>query len=660
MFKKPSRPRVRPSYPNATRQWQGLIFILICIGAIEVISEQFGRLRSPGGLLVLAILFTTYWSGLRQGLIACLITMAYLTYAYSEPGHLFTYVPINASRLINGAILFPILTFLIGSLDGRLRNAAIREFDAQEKAEEEEGQRLSSERMQHFVLDSAIDAIVVATGEGRVSLWNARAESLFGWRSSEIVGKLLSDTIIPSASREDHIAGLKRFHETGEGVIIGQRTELIAQKKDGQEFPVELSVSVQRTAEGPIFIGFIRDITEQRKLGERLRQAQKMEAIGTLAGGIAHDFNNILTAIKGNIRLAREDSPVPDSVQVSLAEIEKSVRRATYVVRQILTFSHAKESHPEAVDLVETLHDAVGLLRATIPASMQIEELFGSEPLPVFADSTDIHMIVLNLGINASQALGGKGGRFDIEATPVNLDDDASATSLGLKTGEYVRISFRDTGCGMDGPTLERAFDPFFTTKPPGEGTGLGLSVVYGIVTRYGGAVTVYSEVGKGTVFHVYLPRTESEKAAAPAIVGSLQQGRGERVLYIDDDEALVFMMSRMLKRLNYNITAYSNPVEALETFRADPDAYDIVITDMSMPELSGPEMVRGIQELRPELPVIMVTGYIRPADLEQARHLGIRELVLKPNTVDEMSEVLQRVLDQTILGARAESETGR
>jgi PAS domain S-box-containing protein len=649
-----TRQKKRPSYPSAARQGFGLLLIALVIGAIEAFEATYGVLDSPGGLLLISVIFVSYWSGLRTGMIAAAIAYCYLLVEYSTAGALFHYTPRNLNRIINTAILLPGLAALVGSIQGRLRNAGIREFDAQAKADAEATQRQitqselkSMDELYGLVVASAMDAIIAMREDGRITLWNPNAETVFGWKSEEVVGKLLADTVVPPGHREAHIRGLKRFIETGQQNLFGKRLELSALSKDGREFPIELTIVPHKTDEGYIFIGFVRDLTEQRKLNERLRQAQKMEAIGTLAGGIAHDFNNILTAVSGNLMLVRADIPSEDSTQESLSEIEKAVLRATYLVRQILTFSRARDADPEILDLPDTLREAIKLLQATIPATMEIEAHFEPDLPPIFADATDIHQIILNLGINAYQAMSGSSGKFEVQVNSMTLDETTADSLLSVTPGRYVRISVGDTGCGMDSHTLQRVFEPFFTTKALGEGTGLGLSVVYGIVERHHGAITIYSEPTKGTVFHIYFPVADGAVEKEEAKTSETWSGDGERILYVDDDEALVFMMTRMLRRLNYQVVGYQHPSEALEAFKSNPSAFDLVITDMSMPHMDGPALVQELHSIRPDLPIVMVTGYIRPNDMDQAHRLGVKELILKPNTVVEMSEVLHRILSE-------------
>jgi len=655
MFSKRGRERKRPRYPSPARQWQGILAVAFFLGCIEVFAPSVTTASRAGGFLCLFILFVTYWSGLRAGMISFALLIAYFLNLYAEPGGFLVLSARNWMRIRSTSIQMPIYILIVGCVQGRLRNITNKEFDAREKAEAEELQRLSaeddlrsSENMRRLVIDSALDAIVAMDEEGRITLWNRNAEALFGWTADEVMGRLLGETIVPPDMRETHANGLRRFLEMGEANVIGKRIELSAFTKDEKEFPVEISIAQHRTERGYVFVGFLRDLTEQKKLNERLRQAQKMEAIGTLAGGIAHDFNNILAAIAGNVALARHDTQHDDPAQENLLEIEKSVARATYVVRQILTFSRAAETTPHVIDVAATLQESVKLLRATLPASVEVEARFTDRPLFIVADTNDIHQIALNLGINAFQAMNNSSGKFELQAAEVNLDESAESSLLGLPPGRYVKISAGDNGCGMDAQTLSRVFEPFFTTKAPGEGTGLGLSVVYGIVSRNGGSLNAYSEQGRGTVFNIYFPAASAEFAPEepPAVEPTI--GTGERVLYVDDDDALVLMMTRMLRRLNYEVEGFEDAREALKEFQADPGRFDLVITDMSMPYIDGPELVQAIQAIRADIPIVMVTGYIRPDDLEQAGKLGIRELILKPNSVHEMGAALHRILQET------------
>ncbi|HLK15931.1 MAG TPA: PAS domain S-box protein [Fimbriimonadaceae bacterium] len=618
-------------------------------------------MRDPGGIYLLLTVFVTYWSGLRMGLLSGGLVLAYLSLLTYIPWSGYHAVPWNDRHIFGLAIVFALVLLPLGLIQNRMRAAGIRVFDSLQaaRAEEAERQRVeaeleSREEMWQEVLEASLDAIIGIDVDGKVMLWNRSARESFGWTAEEILGKTLPDTVIPGADRDAYAGGFQRYVETGESRIFGRRLEMTARAKDGRLFPIELTVVPHRTKNGTIFFGFARDMTEQRKLSERLRQAQKMEAIGTLAAGIAHDFNNILAAISGNLALAREDIGAGNRADVSLQEIDKSVARATEVVRQILSFSRTTEPVISELDVEPALADALGMLRASAPATMEIDLHVDPELPQLRAEATDLHQIVLNLGINAVHALKGEQGAFQVQAAAIDLDEGTAESLLKLTSGRFVRISFGDTGCGMDPETARRVFDPFFTTKAPGEGTGLGLSVVYGIVERLGGAINVYSEPRRGTVFHVYVPAAGGTAPSESAVVATKPSaGHSERILYVDDDEALVFMVTRMLRRSNYQVAGYTRPSEALEAFRAAPDSFDLAVSDMSMPQLDGPALVRELRAIRPELPVVLVTGYIRDRDRIVAEELGVTELVLKPNTVAELAGAISRMLGASRIARR-------
>jgi PAS domain S-box-containing protein len=510
-----------------------------------------------------------------------------------------------------------------------------------------------------LVADSALDAIIAIRSDGTIILWNQTAASVFGWQSSEVDGKVFVELVLPEAHRKEIKDYMLRYLKTEDDTIFDKRLEIFGLAKDGREFPIELSIVPQKAKEGHTFVAFVRDMTDERALNEHLRQSQKMEAIGMLAGGMAHEFNNILATISGNLVLARGDVPSDHPIVESLSEIEKATTRATYVVRQILNFVAAGEVIDEAIDLEVAVKEAIKLLRSTLPASTEIE-LVCEKGLPaVRAETNEVHQVVLNLGINAQQAMGSQSGKFGVKISTVTLDK-GKAESMGITPGPYVRVSAHDSGCGMDEQTLQRVFEPFFTTKAVGEGTGLGLAIVYGIVTRHLGAISVESELCVGTTFHIYFPavKVATKKAVAKAVVAVA--GNKERILFVDDDEALVLMLTRTLRRLNYDVNGFQNPQQALAAFTADPDGFDVVITDLSMPNMDGATLVQELRAIRPEIPIVMITGFIRPMDLEQALQLGISELILKPNTATEMGEVLHRIFTETTKKEKAVSSSRR
>ena len=407
---------------------------------------------------------------------------------------------------------------------------------------------------------------------------------------------------------------------------------------------------LERDAQGQPWrlMGVCMDVTGHKRLEETVLQAHKMEALGTLAGGVAHDFNNILMAIGGNVELAMSELPADHPARQNLDRVEKASSRAANLVRQILTFSRQQPPARTVIPLEQEVEEAVRLLHATLPARIEIRTEYLPGVPPVSADSTQVHQILMNLGTNAAHAMGESSGLIELRLEGVNISGDRPEATDRLPPGRYVRLSFRDNGCGMDKTTLARAFEPFFTTKGVGKGTGLGLSVVHGIMKNHHGTVTVHSEVGKGTTFHLYFPAAEkaAESArAGPSALNEAPHGNGERILHVDDEEALVLVTKRRLEQVGYVVTGCTDPGEALELFRAHPMEFDVIITDISMPRLPGAELVRAAQQIRPDIPVIMASGYFRSEDYDAADRLGVRELITKPADFRELARVLHRIL---------------
>jgi signal transduction histidine kinase/CheY-like chemotaxis protein len=389
----------------------------------------------------------------------------------------------------------------------------------------------------------------------------------------------------------------------------------------------------------------IGQFIERRQLEEQFRQAQKMEAVGTLSGGIAHDFNNIIGAISGYTELARMDAGENPRVVAHLDEVLQGAKRAAELVRQILAFSRQQEQVRKPIQLRLVVAEALKLLRAMIPASIEFEVSMATDVPTVLADSTQIHQIVMNLGTNASHAMKDRMGRLTVTLENFDVGADGMETHLGLQSGRYVRLSISDTGHGMDQATLSRIFEPFFTTKAPGEGTGLGLAVVQGIMQSHEGIVTAYSHQGEGTTFHLYFPVCGMEEAATGSGITAVPRGEGERILYVDDELPLAQMGGKILERLGYVVEVHTSALEALEAVRAKPEAYDLIITDQMMPRLTGLDLARGLQTIRPGLPIILVTGYTATLTAERVKAMGISNLLLKPISVATLGAAVHRVL---------------
>ena len=384
-----------------------------------------------------------------------------------------------------------------------------------------------------------------------------------------------------------------------------------------------------------------------RKYELQLHHAQKMESLGTLAGGIAHDFNNILGVILGNAVLACAEVGIDSTSLPYLSEIQKAALRARNLVRQILTFSRGQPPELVTQPLRPIVEETHRMLRSMLPARVELDFTLTDATLHVHADATQIQQVLMNLCTNAWQALEDGIGRVGIGLEAVELDDGACQRLGGLTRGAYAHLWVSDTGLGMDAATRERIFEPFFTTKPVGQGTGLGLAVVHGIVAGHQGAVNVESEPGRGSVFHLHFPVFEPDPAApaAPSADIEASHGNGRHVLYVDDDETMVVMVTHLLQHAGYQVDGFQNAKQAIEAVREDPEGFDIVVTDYNMPEYSGLDVAQALSRIRPGLPVVISSGYITDELRIDARNVGVKGLLEKENTFQELGNLVGRLL---------------
>jgi len=492
-------------------------------------------------------------------------------------------------------------------------------------------------------LESSLDGILVVDSQGKKVLQNRRMEQM--WKISPTGGADEPDatTAVFDPDREKYpqqfiekVAYLQAHpDEAGHDVI-----ELIdGTVMDRYSAPV-------RDKAGKYYgrIWSFRDITERRKLEAQFRQAQKMESMGQLAGGIAHDFNNILGAVVGNLSLAQQEAAGQPRLLEFLNEISLASRRASDLVKQILMFSRQNKPEREPVRLNHVVLEALKLLRASMPASIRIQTDLASTPT-VLANTSAIHQVVMNLGTNAWHAMRDQPGVLKVVLNVFNADVDFARIQAGLRPGRYVQLCVSDTGHGMDAGTIERIFDPFFTTKAVGEGTGLGLAVVQGIMQNHDGVITVYSEPGQGTAFHLYFPVFEAAEAAPEIISSPVPQGRGEHILFVDDEAALTRIGKKILERLGYRVTTMNSPTDALAALREQPEAFDLVITDITMPVMDGAKLGSQLLQIQPRLPIILTTGYSLIMTEERVRELGFRELLVKPIPARALGEAVHRAL---------------
>jgi PAS domain S-box-containing protein len=501
---------------------------------------------------------------------------------------------------------------------------------------------------QAALLDHAKDAILLRDTDGTIRFWSKGAERFYGWSSAEALGKNVSELIYRDV--QPFKAAQRSVLETG-----AWTGELSQRTRAGQTVVVEASWTLLRDAQGkPASVLAINsDITERKRLEQQVFRAQRMDSLGTLAGGIAHDFNNILASIVANTSLAAADLTPSHPAHESLGEISTASQRATQLVHQILTFSRQQEPKREAVRLPAVANEALNLLRATLPASIHIEQHFAANLPRIYADPVQVHQVIMNLATNAAHAMSETGGTLSVKAVRIDATTKWSAGASELPPGAYVHLEVADTGSGIDAATIEHIFDPFFTTKQPGKGTGLGLAVVHGVVKSHEGSIAVRSTVGEGTTFSVYLPAVKTREARArPKLRTTPLPGNGECILYVDDEESIVRATTRMLQRLGYRVVGKSNASAALAAVSADPKHFDMVITDFALPDVTGVELVRALQRIRADLPIVVTSGLIDSADADAVRQLGVRELLLKPSELDELCAVIQR----TLHGAAAHS----
>ena len=392
-----------------------------------------------------------------------------------------------------------------------------------------------------------------------------------------------------------------------------------------------------------------RDVTELKKMESQLLQAQKMESIGTLAGGIAHDFNNILFPVIGHTEMLLEDVSEDSPFRNSLKEIYASALRAKDLVKQILTFSRQDTNELKLIKMLPIVKEALKLIRSTIPTTIEIKHDFNPDCGIIKADPTQIHQIVMNLATNAYHAMEETGGVMKVSLKEIELGEH-ELIAPDMIPGVYACLIVADTGKGMDKNLTDKIFDPFFTTKAIGKGTGMGLSVVHGIVTVMGGYIQVYSNPGKGTQFHVYLPveKSLSEKQKTNSTTEEIQGGI-EQILLVDDEEAILTMEKLMLERLGYQVISRTSSLEALEAFRADPDKFDLIITDMAMPNMRGDKLSAELIKIRPDIPVLLCTGFSEAMSEKKARSLGIKGFLMKPIVMKDLAQKIHEVLDENL-----------
>ena len=542
---------------------------------------------------------------------------------------------------------------------------AVRLMGAFQDITERKLVELTSARLAAIV-DYSNDAILSRAMDRTILTWNAAAERMFGYSASEAIGQSASFIIPPDREAE---AAEKRRLLDSTGLALPYDTVRIT--KSGQRVDVSITQSPIKNASGEV-IGVsitFRDITARKQaeaarasLEAQLRESQKMEAIGTLAGGIAHDFNNIIAAILGNVDLATMDAEGQPPVLESLVEIRKASTRARDLVQRILSFSRRQPSERRMTSLVSVVDESVRLLRTVLPGRLTLEVACASDVPEVPADAHHLEQVILNLVTNAMQALAGEKGRIAIRLDTTVLDaalaqaQPALGALFARHAGRVVTLSVSDDGPGMDRQTMSRIFEPFFTTKSVGSGTGLGLSVVHGIVQEHDGAIVVESQLGKGATFTIYLPviaASPSTDEPQPSAVHA-DHGNGVHILYLDDEAALVSVIKRVLERRGYRISGFTDQQQALDALRADAAAYDLVVSDYNMPDITGLDVARAVRDIRPDLPVVIATGFIDEVLRQQAGKAGVREFVSKAGATEGLTDAIERLAQSLVRASPA------
>jgi PAS domain S-box-containing protein len=424
-------------------------------------------------------------------------------------------------------------------------------------------------------------------------------------------------------------------------------------RKNGEEFPIRIEAQGIPYKSKNVRVVEFRDITEQKlaeaeqeKLKSQLIQAHKMESIGTLTGGIAHDFNNIMGIIVGNTELALEDVPESNRAYSNLEEIKTASRRAANILKQLLSFTRITDQKLQPIEIASVIKDAVKFLRSTIPSTIDIEQDICVTDETILADPTQISQIMMNLCINASHAMEQIGGKLTITVENVLLDDSSAKDYPDLKNGKYVKVVVSDTGPGIDPKIIDRIFDPYFTTKGIGKGSGMGLAIVHGIVKNHNGSIKVGSTLGKGTKFSILFPLAQGKAAVEAATIQEIPRGN-ETLLFVDDEISIVNMVQRMFERLGYKVQTATTPQDALDRFDLNPDHFDLVITDMTMPQMTGVELSEKLMDIRPDIPIIICTGHSALVDEEKAKELGLAAYIMKPINMRETAQIIRKVLDK-------------
>jgi PAS domain S-box-containing protein len=501
-----------------------------------------------------------------------------------------------------------------------------------------------SEQMARGIIDTALDAFVQIDQRGSILNWNSQAEAIFGWPREQVLGKNFIELVISGADRDELKAALGRFLGSGQGQILGRRREITARRQDGREFKAEMSVTALKTREGYLFNGFFRDLTDRIAAEDRVRQSEKMEAVGQLTGGIAHDFNNILTVITGTIEILSDAVANDPQLAAITKMIDDAASRGAELTQHLLAFARKQPLQPRETDLNTLIIETAKLLRPTLGEQIEIESVFEDETCLATVDANQLATAILNLAINARDAMP-DGGKLILETGSTFLDDTYANLHSDVRPGRYALIAVSDTGTGIPAGIIDKVFNPFFTSKGPGKGTGLGLSMVYGFVKQSAGHIKIYSEEGHGTTIKIYLPPGTGAALAPEAAMASAVPGGHETILVVEDDRLVRDYVLTQLRSLGYITLDAANAAEALAIVKAGKK-FDLLFTDVIMPgAMNGRQLANEVLKSKPGLKVLFTSGYTENAIIHHGRLDSGVLLLAKPYRKSDLAGMIRKAL---------------
>jgi two-component system cell cycle sensor histidine kinase/response regulator CckA len=628
------QPGARPRAP-LLRELSGPLLTVAVAVFVAVFSELVARIPNPPAILLIFVVFSAFRGGVRSGLASASVAWVYFAIAFSKPDRLFEYQPEDLKRIALWLLSLPTLALMVGRLKERSL-AAERSIGKQ-----------AEERFTTVLHASPVGMVLTRLSDGRILDANRAALEMFGYERHEMVGSSARElqTWRDAPKRELLITRLE-----AEGRV--PNFDIVGRTKSGETVEVLGSLELVEVDSQRCMLSFLVDMTERkrreeelRRKEEELRSSQNLEAIGRLAGGIAHDFNNLLTVIGGNASFLQETMKAPEQREV-VDEISAAATRAAALTRQLLDFSRKQPTEPLPLDLATSVSALTPILARTLGEKVSLVVTVEEAPSVVLANAGQIDQVIMNLVLNARDALA-DGGKLSIATQNVTLDEvEAALVSPRATAGNWVMLSVRDTGEGMDAATIEHIFEPFFSTKGVGRGTGLGLATVYAIVSRAGGFILVESELGQGTVFKVYLPRVE-ESAASDCQQPRVARAQGEVVLLVEDDPAVRTLTARLVRDLGYTALLADGSEQALDIVKRRQSPIDLILTDVVMPGMNGRELVDELCSELPDARVLFVSGYADDATLVERVRRRESAFLAKPFTRSELGAKLRELLDE-------------